>query len=223
VTVGTGLTTLGGALTVDGISTFNNNISQTGASTFSTGTGNVSLNGNTTITGTNTFSTGTGLVSLNGDTTLGANLDLLISAGTGTVDFRNTSGITIGEDTAVNTAGVITLIGAGANNFSTQFTTGTQTQNVNYILPPDDGDVNYVLTSDGTGILSWQSVTGVGAGTIIAVGNVTSGSSFTGSDSSLNKGNILTFEGSTSVDDANDIALTAVNPASVQFWPVLAS
>ncbi|MGH9857930.1 MAG: hypothetical protein ACRD4B_08810, partial [Acidobacteriota bacterium] len=85
---------------------------------------------------------------------------------------------------------------------------------ITYTLPSDDGGTNYVLATDGSGVLSWQSVSGVGAGTIQAVGNVVTGSAFTGSDSSPNKGNDLIFEGSTSVDDANDITITAVNPAA---------
>jgi len=40
------------------------------------------------------------------------------------------------------------------------------------------------------------------------------GTSFTGSDSSAQKGNNLIFEGSTTTDDANDITLTAANPAA---------
>ena len=59
--------------------TVNGNISQTGASTLSTGTGAITLNGSTTLSstftqsGANTFSTGTGTVSLNGPTTVAAN------------------------------------------------------------------------------------------------------------------------------------------------------
>jgi hypothetical protein len=141
----------------------------------------------------------------------------LVSAGVGTVDFRNTSGITIGEERGSglnNIPGRISLISTGDNNYVTTITTATQTQDVHYTLPPDAGVVNYVLVTDGNGGLSWQSTTGIGAGTLIAVGNVSSGTAFTGSDSSADKGNILVFEGSTTVDDLNDITLTAVNPAS---------
>ena len=106
------------------------------------------------------------------------------------------------------------MASAGDNAYSTLFQTGTQTQDITYTLPLDDGTVNYVLTTDGNGALSWQSAAGVGAGTITAVGNVLTGTAFTGSDSSANKGNNLVFEGSTSVDDANDITVTAVNPSS---------
>jgi len=190
---GSGIVYVSGGLNTTGTATFLGDIFQTGTGTFSTGTGNVALNGNTT---------------------LAADLDFLVSSGSGTVEFRNTSGITLGVDDTTNAPGVLTFIGAGNNDFTTTFQAGDQTQNITYTLPVNDGDTNYVLTSDGAGALSWQSVTGVGAGTIIAVGNVLSGSAFTGSDSSLNKGNTLIFEGSTSTDNANDITLTAVDPAA---------
>ncbi len=51
---------------------------------------------------------------------------------------------------------------------------GSQSQNITYTLPPDDGGLNYVLTSDGSGVLTWQSVGGIGAGgdlTDIVAGN----------------------------------------------------
>jgi hypothetical protein len=35
--------------------------------------------------------------------------------------------------------------------------------NVNYTLPIDDGNVNDILTSDGTGIMSWQPASAIGA------------------------------------------------------------
>jgi hypothetical protein len=50
-----------------------------------------------------------------------------------------------------------------------------------------------------------------GAGDISAVGNVLSGSAFTGADSSVDKGNNLVFEGSTTVDDAFDLTLTSAS------------
>jgi hypothetical protein len=160
---------------------------------------------------------GNGLLLLNGNTTLAANQDLLVSAGTGAVTFRNTSGLYIGEDIAPgssNTPGQIELTSDGDNAFTTVFRTAVQTQNIIYTLPQDDGSTNYVLSTNGSGVLQWQSVSGVGAGTINAVGNIVTGSAFTGSDTSLDKGNVLTFEGSTTVDDGNDIVLTAANPAA---------
>jgi hypothetical protein len=58
--------------------------------------------------------------------------------------------------------------------------------NVIYTLPTADGTENYVLTTSGTGVLTWQSVTdaGAGTGTITAVGSITSGDAFASSASS---------------------------------------
>ncbi len=93
------------------------------------------------------------------------------------------TGVTIGFDVAggsPNVAGVLDLIGTGDNAFSTTITTATQTQDISYTLPPDDGSSNYVLSTDGSGVLTWQSVSGVGAGTgdITRVGSVTTGDAF---------------------------------------------
>jgi hypothetical protein len=69
--------------------TVSGNISQTGATTFSTGTGAVSLNGNTSVLGTSTFTSGTGSVTLNGATTLNSNFTQVgaytFTTGTGAV------------------------------------------------------------------------------------------------------------------------------------------
>ena len=48
-TVGTGATTLGGALTVAGLTTLNGNLTQSGSNTLTTGTGAVAINGSTTV------------------------------------------------------------------------------------------------------------------------------------------------------------------------------
>ena len=48
-----------------------------------------------------------------------------------------------------------------------------------YTWPADTGSNNYVLTTDGSGNLSWKSISGAGGGTITAVGDVTSGDAFT--------------------------------------------
>ena len=78
-----GTTTIGlveapGTLTINEPTTLNNNITQVGAYTLTTGTGAISLNGDTTLAdgktfsqiGAGSFSTGTGAVSINGPTTI---------------------------------------------------------------------------------------------------------------------------------------------------------
>src|SRR6185437_14083941 len=132
---------------------------------------------------------------------------------TGTADFQNATGITVGKDETTGTPnipGQIQLISSGDNAYSTIFQTATQSANITYTLPPVDGSSNYVLTTNGSGLLSWQSSSGIGAGTITQVGNITTGAAFTGGD----LGNNLTFQGSTSTVDGNNITITAVNPAA---------
>ena len=74
--------------------------SMTGAGTFDTGTGAVSLNGATSITGTNTFATGTGTVSLNGATTIsGSNA---FTTGTGTTTIKGALSV---DATKISTIG----------------------------------------------------------------------------------------------------------------------
>ena len=139
--LGTGKTTLGGALEVAGTtllkskltvntgidSEFKGNISQTGAYTFSTGTGAVSINGAMTVaagklstfnggitqSGTNTFSTGTGAVSINGAMTVATGKLSTFNGGiaqSGTNTFSTGTG-------AVSLNGNVTI--AGTKTFST--------------------------------------------------------------------------------------------------------
>lgn len=76
-----GSTVTPGALTLHGATTLDNTFDQTGAFTFSTGTGAVSLNGNTSVTGTNTFTVGTGLTTLGGNLTVsGATTEIASTA-----------------------------------------------------------------------------------------------------------------------------------------------
>jgi hypothetical protein len=126
-------TTVEGALTVDEAATFTGNISQTGATTFSTGTGSVSLNGNTSVTGANTFTVGTGATSLGGSlaVTGATNLNGNVTIGDATTDtltvtaqinsdiaFANGGARTIRvtDQTAANTAGDnLSILGAWGN------------------------------------------------------------------------------------------------------------
>jgi len=73
---------------------------------------------------------------------------------------EGSTGISIGEDKAagtVNDEGILKLWSDGDNAYSTIIKTGTQTQDVTYILPLDDGTANQLLKTDGTGVLSWDS------------------------------------------------------------------
>jgi hypothetical protein len=76
---------------------------------------------------------------------------------TGTGTF-GTSGI-LGIDAATNTAGVLKFWSAGANDFYTTFTAGTQTANATYTLPTamPSGSSKF-LQSTTAGVLSWESV-----------------------------------------------------------------
>ncbi len=77
--------------------------------------------------------------------------------------------LTLGADAATNTAGWLKLWGAGANDYYTTITAGTQTQNVAYTLPADDGTSGQALTSDGSGALSWSSFLTVESDTLATV------------------------------------------------------
>lgn len=74
------------AQSIAGVKTFTSNLVQTGATTFSTGTGTVSLNGDTSVTGSKTLTVGTGA------TTLGGTL-ALTTLTTGSVPFIGASGV----------------------------------------------------------------------------------------------------------------------------------
>ncbi len=80
-------------------------------------------------------------------------------------------GVTIGVDAATNTAGVLKLWSAGANNYYTQFTAGTQTANATYTLPLAMATANsQALLCSTAGVLSWG--TDFGANDITTTGNI---------------------------------------------------
>jgi hypothetical protein len=169
------ITGIGGAASGSGVTALN---SQTGALTIAGGGINsISVSGST-ITVTGTESDTLASVTSRGATT-SANLTL-----SGLVTITNSGGLVMGEDIAsgsVNIPGKITFVSGGDNSFQTSFTAGNQTENINYTLPLNSGVLNQVLTTDGTGSLSWQDVSGLGAGigTITGIGDVTSGTAFT--------------------------------------------
>lgn len=141
----------------------------------------------------------------------GSNLNaLVVSDGTNdTAKLSKSGSLTLGTASAVSSA----IIMANANHaFTTTFqTSDSQAQNNTFTLPVNDGSSNNVLITDGSGVLSWASVSGIGAGgDITAVGDITTGDAFT--ETAGNDGNNLWFEGSSS--DTNEIKLTAADPGS---------
>ena len=78
--------------------------------------------------------------------------------------YAGTNKLTIG-DAGSGVSGKLELYSEqGATDYTTIFQPGTQTQNVVYTLPVDDGTANQVLTTDGAGALSWTTdVTSCGA------------------------------------------------------------
>lgn len=83
----------------------------------------------------------------------------------------------------------------GATDHSTIFQPATQTQDVTYTLPPDDGDASEVLTTNGSGVLTWEAVSG-GSGDSITV-NTTAAT-----DANFKNGDIdFSIDTGTSPDD----------------------
>lgn len=90
-----------------------------------------------------------------------AALRLEDGAGVGSALALSPTEAMLGEDKTAgtpNTAGQLTLVSAGDNTYTTTVTTATQAQAVAYITPPDDGDANEVLTTNGSGTLTWEPV-----------------------------------------------------------------
>jgi hypothetical protein len=81
------------------------------------------------------------------------------SLGLGVADTPSFTGLISGVDAATNTAGTLKLWSAGANNYSTLFTAGTQTANATYTLPTAmPPSVSQFLQCTTAGVLSWASV-----------------------------------------------------------------
>ena len=207
--LGTGKTTLGGALEVAGTtllkskltvntdidSEFKGNISQTGAYTFSTGTGAVSINGAMTVatgklstfnggiaqSGTNTFSTGTGAVSLNGNVTIAGTKTF--STGTGAVSLNGnvtiagtktfstgTGAVSINGPMTVASTQLSTFNGGITQSGTNTFSTGTGAVSINGAMTVATGKLstfNGGITQSGTNTFS------TGTGAVSLNGNVT--------------------------------------------------
>jgi hypothetical protein len=102
--------------------------------------------------------------------------------GTGTVSFMGNVGLgTTTPAQRLSVAGTLGILEGGASPVHyTIFQGGDQATAITYTLPVNAGGLNHVLTTDGTGVLQWQAVSGVGAGDITAVGSMLSGDAFAG-------------------------------------------
>jgi hypothetical protein len=173
------------------------NFSQTGAGTFGTATGAVSLNGNTTIAGAKTFSSGTGAVTLNGATTVsGTNT---FSTGTGVFGIN-------GATTVASGVGV-TFMG-GASNFDQSASTGTfATSSGSVNLNGNTTIAGAKTFSTGTGAVTLNGATTISGTNTFATGtgNVTlNGATTVSGVNTLSSGTgAVTLNGATSVAGAN--------------------
>ncbi len=148
---------------------------------------------------------------------IAANVGIGTQTPSSALHVAGATGITIGTDIgsgSSNVPGKLALISNGDNAYSTVFQTGTQTQDVTYTLPTNDGSSNQVLITDGAGVLSWIDVTGIGgAGDITSV---VAGSGLTGGgvsgDVTLNIG-----EGTAIDINADDIAWDSTEVGTTTF------
>lgn len=67
---------------------------------------------------------------------------------------------------------------SGSNSGYVGFSPATDAGSTTYTLPTTDGSTGQVLTTNGTGSLSWSSAAGGGSGDITSVGSMTSGDAF---------------------------------------------
>ncbi|MEK7168897.1 MAG: MerR family transcriptional regulator, partial [Patescibacteria group bacterium] len=119
------------------------------------------------------------------------------STGANLLSLSNTAGLTLGSDGVDGSLSLYNEL--GATDYSVNFqTSSNQTGNVTYTLPVDDGAAdNYVLTTDGSGLLTWESVGGIGGMASFTL----SGDS--GSDQTISDVNTLEIAGGvTGIDTA---------------------
>lgn len=84
--------------------------------------------------------------------------------------------------------GSLAIREGGSNpQYYTIFQGGDQSADIIYTLPPNPGSANYVLTTDGSGNLSWQPITG-GPGGVVGSGTANRLAKWTGTSSLGNAG-----------------------------------
>lgn len=189
----------------------NNNFSQSGTGTFSTGTGAVSLNGNTAVTGTLGSSGATSLATGGGATTTGGNLtvggDVTVSGND--LTFGN------GEGFSNQTDGVLaTIMGAATDIFNVltgSLKVGDGTPDV--ALNGEDAYIEGTLEVDGATRLdgALTANAGITTTTIAASGNITQSgaTTFTTGTGAVDINGPTTLDGSTTtIGDATSDRLT---------------
>ena len=114
--------------------------------------------------GGQTLRTDTGIIynpSTNTLTTNSLNVNTAIQIdGTMTItgSISNAGGdVEVADNLALRTAGELKLYDGENNNFNAFRSPATMTSNYTYILPAADGNANEVLSTDGSGTLSWSA------------------------------------------------------------------
>jgi hypothetical protein len=181
--------------TAAGITTLKGSFAQSGAGTFTTGTGAVTLNGATTLnsnfiqSGAGAFTTGTGAVTLNGATTINNDFTQ-----TGNKTFTTGSGaVALNGHVTLDKGKILKLSGSSAGTVGLIAPDIANTYSL--ILPTMQAAAGQVLTSsDGNGTLIWTSVAPVEVGGV--EGNTLrwddSSKKWATSDAFTNDGTVLT-------------------------------
>lgn len=79
----------------------------------------------------------------------------------GAVNILGSSGLVLGEDVTAgssNVPGKLKFWSNGDNAYSSTFTAGIQSDDVDYTLPTADGTSGNCLSTNGAGVLSWASI-----------------------------------------------------------------
>ncbi len=215
--VGTGLTTLGGAVTITGLTTHNGAVSITGTNTLTTGTGLVTLggavtitgltthNGAVSITGTNTLTVGTGLVTLGGQLTVAGNTSI-----TGTATLTTGTGL-------VTLGGAVTITGLTTHNGAVSIT-GTNTLTVGTGLVTLGGQLTVAGNTSITGTATFTVGTGLatfgGAVTIAGLTTNNGAVSITGTNTLTTGTGLVSIGGALTVTGVTTLNNTVSIPGS---------
>jgi hypothetical protein len=162
-TVGTGATALGGTLAVTGATTLNGNTSVSGSNTLTVGTGATALGGTLGVTGATTLSSTlavSGNTTIGGTTTLNGNTSVsgsnTLTVGTGATTLGGTLAVT-GATTLSSTLGVTGDIAVNTDKFKITASSGNAEIAGTLKIAGGSPGVGKVLTSDATGLASWNS------------------------------------------------------------------